>query len=71
MTSTICSLKFEHDDGARTWHADVQRYSVFDKQHPDHFLGHFYLDLFPRQGKYSHAACFPVIVAHTNDEGKR
>jgi Zn-dependent oligopeptidase len=67
----ILSLKFEHDDGARTWNADVQRYSVFDKQHPDHFLGHFYLDLFPRQGKYSHAACFPVIVAHTNDEGKR
>ena len=48
------------------WHPDVRYFDVYDR-HPSGergaFLGGTYLDLFPRDGKYSHAAAFPVGAA--------
>lgn len=46
------------------WHADVRYFDVFERQPDGHlgaFIGGVYLDLFPREGKYNHAAAFPVI----------
>jgi len=42
------------------WHNSVELYKVSNKDNND-LVGYFYLDLFPRDGKYSHAACFPFI----------
>jgi thimet oligopeptidase len=42
------------------WHSDVKLYKVIDSN-TNNLVGHFYLDLFPREGKYSHAAVFPII----------
>ncbi|THH01901.1 hypothetical protein EW026_g869 [Hermanssonia centrifuga] len=41
-----------------TWHQDVQQYAVWEKDATDKsgFIGYCYLDLFPRESKYSHAA---------------
>lgn len=44
---------------APLWHEDVQYYDVYDANR-NNYLGAIYLDLYPRDGKYKHAAAFPV-----------
>jgi Zn-dependent oligopeptidase len=60
----IMSLRFTQIPAAeaRTWHADVTQYQVHDKESGS-FIGYFFLDLFPRQGKYGHAAEFGLQKA--------
>ncbi len=41
-----------------TWHRDVRAYEV--KNADGSTAAYFYMDLFPRDGKYKHAACFGV-----------
>jgi len=42
-----------------TWHEDVRYFDVLDAR-TGRFISGFYLDLFPREGKYNHAAAFPI-----------
>eukprot|EP00834_Sanchytrium_tribonematis_P006307 NODE_453_length_7238_cov_1.750245.p1 type:complete len:653 gc:universal NODE_453_length_7238_cov_1.750245:6450-4492(-) len=51
------------------WHPDVKVYSVFDGSN-DHFFGTFFVDIFPRPSKYSHAACFQLQPACKLSDGK-
>eukprot|EP01122_Echinamoeba_exundans_P003129 TRINITY_DN1327_c0_g1_i4.p1 TRINITY_DN1327_c0_g1~~TRINITY_DN1327_c0_g1_i4.p1 ORF type:complete len:695 (-),score=120.32 TRINITY_DN1327_c0_g1_i4:47-2131(-) len=55
----ILSLRFEEvaPSLAHVWHPEVRQFSVFDLK-SGAFVGHFYLDLHPREGKYGHAAEF-------------
>jgi thimet oligopeptidase len=39
------------------WHADVEAYELYEG---GQLLGRFYLDMHPRDGKFSHAAAFPL-----------
>ncbi|PJF16637.1 Neurolysin/Thimet oligopeptidase 2 domain-containing protein [Paramicrosporidium saccamoebae] len=55
----VLSLKFTHVADGPIWHADVRLYEVTDRESGE-MVGHIYLDLFPRDGKYTHAACFDV-----------
>jgi len=64
------------------WHPDVTAFDVMDAK-TGKYVSSFYLDLFPREGKYGHAAAFPVrgvstvagrtpisvMVANLNREG--
>jgi thimet oligopeptidase len=61
---TIFGLKIGRIDAPAKWAADVELYAVWDAETAEP-LGLFYLDMFPREGKYHHFAQFPLI------EGKR
>ena len=62
LASSLYGVEFVARDVPR-WHSDVRYYDVYDRL-PDGkrgaFVGGIYLDLFPRDGKYNHAAAFPV-----------
>ena len=54
------------------WHEDVRYFDVFERapetdsmQNAGAFIGGVYLDLYPRDGKYNHAAAFTVYRGST------
>ncbi|KAL1969834.1 hypothetical protein VTN77DRAFT_7343 [Rasamsonia byssochlamydoides] len=54
------------------WHEDVQIFSVWDDEgEGSGFVGYLYLDLFPREGKYGHAANFNLQPGFIDTNGKR
>ena len=61
VTAKMFGLRYERASGAAVWHADVEAWDVFDSAKGDR-LGRFYLDMHPRDGKYKHAAMFPVVT---------
>jgi thimet oligopeptidase len=58
VTSTLYGVAFR-EVKVPVWHEDVRYFDVVDAR-TGKFVSGFYLDLFPRDGKYGHAAAFPV-----------
>jgi thimet oligopeptidase len=65
----IFGLKFEPVEPPYKWVADLQLYAVSDAQTGEP-LGLFYLDMFPRKGKYNHFAQFRLIEGKLLSSGK-
>jgi thimet oligopeptidase len=61
----IFSLRFARVD-FRAWHEDVTLYSVEDEATGEE-IGHFFLDLYPRKGKFGRAGVFPIRSGHEID----
>ncbi len=65
VTSRMYGLEYK-EVPAEAWHADVRAFEV----HSDgKLIGKFYLDLHPRDGKYKHAAMFPIRSAKRLPDG--
>ena len=66
---TIFSIRIEELKDQKAWHPSVQAYQVVDLGSKE-VLGKFYLDLFPREGKYGHAAVWPLVKSRYLGGGK-
>ncbi len=66
---TVLGLKFEEIENPNTWHPDVKQFLVYDKE-TNKYMGSFFLDLFPREGKFKHAAAFDIVQGTLLEGGK-
>ncbi len=66
--ATLLGVTFGELPGAAVWADGVKLYEVRDAG-SGRLLGKFYVDLFPRDGKYGHAACFPFGLARQVGDG--
>ena len=72
VAETLYGIRFVPSN-APTWHPDVRVFDLFDEARSKDadgrkqgaFIGTVYLDLFPREGKYNHAAAWPVRSVST------
>jgi thimet oligopeptidase len=65
----IFGLKFERVEAPYKWVDDLQLYTVSDAKTGEP-MGLFYLDMFPREGKYNHFAQFGIIEGKLLPDGK-
>ncbi|KAJ1720965.1 metalloendopeptidase [Coemansia erecta] len=64
----MLSLHFAKVENPSVWHPDVELYEVWEADKTT-FLGHLYLDLFPRENKFNHAAMSHIRTGHSNPDG--
>jgi thimet oligopeptidase len=67
---SLYNLRFEEDKNPSTWHKEVKAYTVYDITTKER-IGYFYLDLYPRENKYKHFACFPLTGSKTYPNGSK
>lgn len=68
ITGEVFGLKYRRRDNIKAWHPDVVAYDILDATSGEQ-LATFYMDLFPREGKFGHAAAFDLQPAHATPEG--
>ena len=69
ITQTVFGLTYEPID-VPVWHKEVLSYRMTDSASGD-LVAYFYMDLHPREGKFSHAAAFPLVPSGLDLEGRR
>ena len=66
---TLLGLKFRQIKDAAVWHPDVKLYEINDAAGGEP-IAYFYMDLFPREGKYKHAAAFSLLTGRQLPDGR-
>jgi thimet oligopeptidase len=68
ITGEVFGLEYHRVDDPAAWHDDVILYEIRNAggARP---LAYFYADLFPRDGKYGHAAAFPLVYGRALPDG--
>ena len=69
ITSKMFDIKYRPAPTLPTWHRDVEAMEVTDAT--DKLIGRFYFDLYPREGKYKHAAVFGIRDTYQQADGAR
>ncbi len=65
----LLGVVFKRRTDIKLWHPDVQMYDVYDAR--DGYVSSFILDLYPREGKYGHAAAFEVTFGRQEGNSYR
>jgi thimet oligopeptidase len=60
LTGEVFGLDYEQLPASTAWHGDVSLYAIRDRATGAE-IAHFYADLFPRPGKFGHAAAFTLV----------
>jgi thimet oligopeptidase len=68
ITAEVFGIRYETVDDIGTWHEDVTTYRIIDAA-TDEPIAVFFLDLHPREGKYTHAACWSLQKGCRLDDG--
>lgn len=67
IASKLYGIRFDRVD-ILGWHSDVQVFDVSDERG---VIGRVYIDLYPRDGKYKHAAVFGMVETFKQDDESR
>lgn len=67
LFGTVFGIQFEPVQ-IPTWHPDVKAFKIIDAQ-TGALQAYFYMDLYPREGKYKHAACFGLVEGEEKRDG--
>jgi thimet oligopeptidase len=67
LTGDVFGLTYAPAD-IPTWHPDVRSFEVRDRSTDEH-IAHFYMDLFPREGTFGHAAAFTLVKGRRLPDG--
>jgi thimet oligopeptidase len=68
ITGEVFGLEYREVPEPSAWHEDAKLYEIRNRggEAP---IAYFYADLFPRDGKYGHAACFSITGGMRESDG--
>ena len=66
VAGQLFGIRFREVEAPRVWHPEVR---MFEVSNSAGLIGRFYLDLFPRENKFNHAACFTMIPGKETSQG--
>ncbi len=67
LFGNLFGIAFEPAD-IPVWHPDVKAFKIVNKE-DGALVAYFYMDLYPREGKYKHAACFDLVEGKEKEDG--
>ncbi|MDJ0952517.1 MAG: M3 family metallopeptidase [Acidimicrobiia bacterium] len=68
ITGEVFGLEYSQVEDSKAWHPDVYLYEIRNAGQSEP-IAYFYADLFPREGKFGHAAAFPLVTGHRRADG--
>ena len=68
ITGEVFGLEYREVAETHAWQQDVKLYEIRNRG-GDQPIAYFYADLFPRDGKFGHAACFSITGGMRTEDG--
>jgi Zn-dependent oligopeptidase len=68
LTGEVFGLAYQRLEDAKAWHPSVETYEILDRASGE-VIATFHADWFPREGKFGHAAAFPLVIGHRKADG--